>query len=259
MKNSRKKLIENYVDYRCRKLQEQWYNPGSWDWGAIGQGAKDIAQGAGSMLYNLSPIGQVGNTIDRAAGAYNDIKAGHDIGTVAGNVANKYVDDTQAGLDILGMIPGAGILPDAVNVGVSGARAGLSDYMGNTENRDKHLVNMGLSGAAAIPGIGLAAGLGKVGKTAKTLGNLSRAGKIGKTAANIAKASKIPAKSAKIAVKTLKKAADGTSLVNTAMNAGDQGTQVMKAGPSQGIFSQMYNNLKDSGANMFDYSKSTTF
>jgi len=69
-------------------------------------------------------------------------------------VSNMTVDDMldagQLGLDVIGMVPGAGIVADLANVAISAARG--------------NWVDVGLSLAAAVPGAGLAAGGAKIGK-----------------------------------------------------------------------------------------------
>lgn len=65
------------------------------------------------------------------------------------SVWSDFLDGAQVVLDVGGLIPGVGIVPDLINAGVSGLRG------------DK--VGVGLSLAAAVPGVGLVAGVGKLG------------------------------------------------------------------------------------------------
>ncbi len=65
------------------------------------------------------------------------------------SVQRNVLDGLQVALDVAGLVPLFGFAPDLLNAGISGLR-------GDT-------VGAGLSLAAAVPGIGLAAGAGKLG------------------------------------------------------------------------------------------------
>ncbi len=257
MKKSRKILIERYVELRCKHLQEG-RELNEWEWGDVWDTTKNVGKGLTKMAWNLSPPGMAYNAFKRGAGAANDIQRGADWKDVLGNVGNMYVDDLQSGLDVLGMIPAAGIIPDAINMGVSGVRAGIAD---NEESKNKHLQNLALSTAAAIPGFGLAAGAGKIGKTGFKLG------KAADTAAGVAKpilkTAKYPLKTAKNTIKASGKGASGANLVNTAANTAittdAPGGKLAGRTFGQGPFTSLYNAVKDPIANAFDFSDASTY
>jgi hypothetical protein len=139
------------------------------DWGALGKGL-------GSMAMNLNPYGQMYNMANDLYTGGKNIAGGQSWKDAGGEFLNKNLDRTQQGLDVAGMIPGLGAIPDLVNVGVSGARGGVATAMGNKQAAKDHYGNMALSSAAAIPGAGLAAGAGKIGKTAVKLGKTAKYG-----------------------------------------------------------------------------------
>ena len=60
----------------------------------------------------------------------------------------------DVGQDVLmgaGMVPGFGIIPDAINTAVSGVRSGYAYATGNKDAGKKHALNMGLNATAMIP------------------------------------------------------------------------------------------------------------
>ena len=70
----------------------------------------------------------------------------------AANPELSEVDALQLLLDLAGMIPGAGAVPDLLNAGISAAKG---DYIGAA-----------LSVVSAVPGLGDAAGAAKIAKNA---------------------------------------------------------------------------------------------
>tara|TARA_R100000458_G_scaffold59893_1_gene72506 strand:- start:184 stop:1218 length:1035 start_codon:yes stop_codon:yes gene_type:complete len=239
MTSSKKRLIEHYVNLRCKKLQEasmgnfdpnqldeQWYNDAA-NW--LGSKAKSAANTAldyavpdfiatpdqvkGAIKTTAGKVAQARDKVNQVAGdvaskgwdvakkaggkaldvakAVGDSKLGYLVPGMAGAQAaysmynakdkhgnwtpgaavNSVLDDVQTGLDVAGMIPAVGAIPDLVNVGISGARGGVAQAMGDQEAANKHYLGAGLSAAAAVPVVGLAAGAGKLGKTGLKMTN----------------------------------------------------------------------------------------
>ena len=100
------------------------------------------------------------------------IQQKHDIKrqVIQRDIWDDILDVVQVGLDVGGLVPGFGAVPDLINAGISGLRG---DEVG-----------AGLSLAAAVPGAGLAAGLGKLGaKGAKALKGTKGAKELAEAAA----------------------------------------------------------------------------
>jgi hypothetical protein len=68
------------------------------------------------------------------------------------------MDYIHSGLDVAGMVPGLGIIPDIANAALYGGEALLA---GDEPSRSEALALMGMSGAAAVPVLGQAATAGK--------------------------------------------------------------------------------------------------
>tara|TARA_Y100000401_G_scaffold101769_1_gene91576 strand:- start:518 stop:1126 length:609 start_codon:yes stop_codon:yes gene_type:complete len=79
---------------------------------------------------------------------------------------NKGLDYAQTAMSAAGTVPIVGNVVDAVNTGVSGARAGYAAYEGDTDAVTKHTENMALNAASMIPGAGIAVGAASVAKDA---------------------------------------------------------------------------------------------
>ncbi len=77
---------------------------------------------------------------------------------------NKGLDYAQTAMSAAGTVPIVGNVVDAVNTGVSGARAGYSAYEGDTDAALKHTENMAVNAASMIPGAGIAVGAASVAK-----------------------------------------------------------------------------------------------
>ena len=67
----------------------------------------------------------------------------------------KILDNIQDKIETAGMIPLAGTIPDAVNVGISAVRGLLSKVEGDKEGQIKHATNMAAFSLNAIPALGL--------------------------------------------------------------------------------------------------------
>lgn len=77
----------------------------------------------------------------------------------------KVLDDVQDKLETAGMIPLAGIVPDAINTGISAARGLSAKFSGDKKGQLEAAKNMGIHMASAMPIGGLyAAGSNKVRK-----------------------------------------------------------------------------------------------
>ena len=70
--------------------------------------------------------------------------------------AKSITDKLQTGLSVAGMLPIVGNLADLANTAVSAGRAGYAKYSGDEASAKKHLANMAINAAAAIPGAGQA-------------------------------------------------------------------------------------------------------
>ena len=246
MKNSRKQLIENYVDLRCKKLMEDVsLNEQGWlsnAWNTV----KDVGGTALKGAADLG-LGYVVPGMQGAQMAYDMSQARDKDGNWSvGAAADKMLDRGQAGLDIAGMIPGVGAIPDAANVGISGMRAAFAN---DPDTIKKHKQNAALSSAALIPGAGLLAGGSKIA--------MRTVPKVADTVYNVSKAVKTsdPYKAFKTAKHTHKvdKHTGGHvgNTVNTAADATAQAVdqnvvQPVKASFGDGgFFSNMYNQYKN--------------
>jgi hypothetical protein len=74
----------------------------------------------------------------------------------------SWADKLQTGLTVAGMVPGLGNIADALNTGISGARAGYAKFTGDEAGVKKNMANMAINAASMIPGAGLAVGAGKL-------------------------------------------------------------------------------------------------
>jgi hypothetical protein len=89
-------------------------------------------------------------------------ESGYQTGGLAGyENGGSVMDYIHSGLDVAGMAPGLGIVPDLINTALYGGEALLA---GDPVSRKEALTLMGLSGAAAIPIAGQAATAGKFAK-----------------------------------------------------------------------------------------------
>ena len=67
----------------------------------------------------------------------------------------KVLDDVQDKLETAGMILGVGIVPDAINTGISAARGLSAKFSGDKKAQLEAAKNMGIHSMSAIPGAGL--------------------------------------------------------------------------------------------------------
>jgi hypothetical protein len=187
MKKSRKLRIERIVNARVELLQEE-QRLNEVDWGKVWDTTKNVGrnvagtavqlgQGAPGQLY------QFANDIYRGA---QDVRRGKSVKDAIVGVGTDYLDRTQDQLDLVGMAPVIGAIPDLINVGISGARMYGNSIAGNVTDAKKHLGNMGISGLAAIPGYGQTATAGKI---------------LNKGVQGALSVAKAPAKSTKVAYK----------------------------------------------------------
>lgn len=100
-------------------------------------------------------------------------------------------DGLQLGLDGLGMIPAVGIVADIPNAGISGTRA-----IFDPDRRGEHLTDMGLSGVAAVPLVGIAGGAAKVGDGIHDASRTARAVDAASTGARATRAATTVARTA---------------------------------------------------------------
>jgi len=63
-------------------------------------------------------------------------------------------DKIQTGLTVGGMTPAWGVIPDALNTGISAVRAGYNKVIGDDEAANKHAINTGVNATTMIPGFG---------------------------------------------------------------------------------------------------------
>ena len=140
MKKSKKILIENYIDLRCKKLLEE-------QWGKL---LKDI----GTAAFDMNPIGGAINSIGDYRSYRKDIASGTDPKTAKKNMIDRMLDRKQMSLDIGGAIPIVGAAPDLINMGISGARAGYEHKWGDPNKAADHENYAALSGVSAIPIVG---------------------------------------------------------------------------------------------------------
>ena len=66
----------------------------------------------------------------------------------------SFLDWSQKGLAVAGMVPGIGNIADAANTAISGGRAAYAGLTGDTEGAKKHTTAMGLNALAMVPGVG---------------------------------------------------------------------------------------------------------
>jgi len=77
-------------------------------------------------------------------------------------IKGGWADALQTGLTVAGMVPGFGNVADALNTGISGARAGYAKFTGDEAGVKKNLANMAINAASMVPGAGLAVGATKL-------------------------------------------------------------------------------------------------
>lgn len=78
----------------------------------------------------------------------------------------KILNDVQDKLETAGMVPGVGIVPDAINTGISAARGLSAKVSGDKKGQLEAAKNMGIHGASMLPIGGIfAAGGNKLKKT----------------------------------------------------------------------------------------------
>lgn len=63
----------------------------------------------------------------------------------------KVLDDIQDKLETAGMTPGVGIVPDAINTGISAARGLSAKFSGDKKGQLEAAKNMGIHGASMLP------------------------------------------------------------------------------------------------------------
>jgi hypothetical protein len=80
---------------------------------------------------------------------------------------SKGADYLQDGLSVLGMIPGLGAIPDAINTGISGGRLAYNAATGDKAGMKEAGFNLALNAAAIIPGAGQAATAAKFANKAR--------------------------------------------------------------------------------------------
>ena len=66
----------------------------------------------------------------------------------------SFLDWTQKGLAVAGMVPGVGNLADAANVAISGGRAAYAKATGDDAGAAQYSKEMGLNALAMVPGVG---------------------------------------------------------------------------------------------------------
>ncbi len=156
MKKSKKRIIEKYVNLRCKKLQEQ----SLWD-KAKKIGSAAIKSSPAAMMIGMATK-PMRDLTKAGVETYKDYKAGDITKDQAWSTfGNKALDTTQTSLDAAGMIPAVGAIPDLVNATISQARASATD---DPKKKKEYNLNRNLSLAAAIPVVGQGAGAVKLAK-----------------------------------------------------------------------------------------------
>lgn len=88
----------------------------------------------------------------------------------------KILNDVQDKLETAGMVPGVGIVPDAINTGISAARGLSAKVSGNKKGQLEAAKNMGIHGASMLPIGGIfAAGGNKLRKYSNFMTKTGRA------------------------------------------------------------------------------------
>ena len=108
------------------------------------------------------------------------------------------LDATQTGLTAAGMVPVIGNIADAVNVGLSGARAGYAKLKGDKKSMKEHLKSGAINAAAMVPGAGLAVGGAKLAAKAAKGVNVANAVKAVRAGQGVAKVAKTIRKGDKV-------------------------------------------------------------
>ena len=81
----------------------------------------------------------------------------------SGGVKYNTMDKIQDSLTLGGLTPGVGIVPDALNTGISAIRSGYNYLTGDTARSKSQMGDLALNAASMIPGLGQAAGITKLG------------------------------------------------------------------------------------------------
>jgi len=146
VKNSKKILIERYVNLRCKKLQEQSV------WDHVKSTAHSLNQ-FNPMYMMANQSWDMGKDV---VDTYRDYKSGEvPKDQVLSAFGGRMLDRVQTGLDGAGMVPAWGAIPDLANAGISQIRASLSS---TPEQKRKHNINKAFSLGAATPLVGLGIG-----------------------------------------------------------------------------------------------------
>jgi len=113
----------------------------------------------------------------------------------SGGVKYNTMDKIQDTLTVGGLTPGIGIIPDAVNTGISAIRSGYNYLTGDKARAKSQMGDLALNAGSMIPGLGQAAGIAKLGtRGAKVMKGIKVAKKVkkGKAAFSLAESIKLP-------------------------------------------------------------------
>ena len=203
MDRKRKIIIERYVNHRCNQLLPEAARP------------KRVTKQMWKRMDDDARENALLSVIEDPDDRRFDDFLHSDWNKLPGWVQRDMLteglwDYVSTGLDVLGMIPGLGVVPDLINAGGNKIAAALTS---DPAKKKKYNTAAALSLAASIPGVGLAAGAGKLGTklVPKVLGQGS---KLVKVADKATKISNMP-KTMKL-LKTLKyggKTIDPTSAI----------------------------------------------
>ena len=167
----------------------------------------------------------------------NAVRAGVGLKFQKGGVKYNTMDKIQDSLTLGGLTPGVGLIPDAINTGISGVRALYNYATGDTARAKSQMGDLAMNAATIIPGAGQAAGLiklgartGKVVKGVKTGKKIKSASKLTESAVEN-KSGKVdiyPKPSSSIVLPTARNYAN----INTGSGAGPLASKLNTTAPT---------------------------
>lgn len=111
----------------------------------------------------------------------NAVRAGVGYNFQTGGVKYNAIDKFQDGLTLAGMAPKLGIIPDAINTGISGIRAAYNYATGDTARADSQILDMGKNALSMVPAYGQTVAATKLGdRGLKVIKGIDKAKKVKK-------------------------------------------------------------------------------
>ena len=181
-----------YGDINVSLLKASRSNPGL----AVGPAISYGTEGSSNPGLNLGLAGRAGRFSGNVGYdvTNNAVKAGASYNFQTGGVKYNTMDKIQDSLTLAGMAPKLGIIPDAVNTGISGIRAAYNYATGDTARAKSQMVDLGKNALSMVPAYGQTVAATKLGdRGLKVIKGIDKAKKLkkGKAAYNLATANPV--------------------------------------------------------------------